>query len=91
MPIQSRNVELRIELVVRQILRRTRVQTEDYVIEKSAKGWVIASQGDCILICARRKAAEVAVRTAAQADHEHAVAVTLLFAEALPQDGSSDK
>ena len=91
MPIQSRNVELRIELVVRQILRRTRVQTEDYVIEKSAKGWVIASRGDCILICSRRKAAEVAVRTAAQADHEHAVAVTLLFAEPVPQDGSSDR
>ena len=67
------------------------MQAEDYVIEKSAKGWVIASRGDCILICARRKAAEVAVRTAAQADHEHAVAVTLLFAEAPPQDGSSDK
>jgi hypothetical protein len=56
-----------------------------------SKGWVIASRGDCILICARRKAAEVAVRTAGQADHEHAAAVTLLFAEALPQDGSSDK
>ena len=91
MPIQSRNVELRIELVVRQILRRTRVQAEDYVIEKSAKGWVIASRGDCILICSRRKAAEVAVRTAAQADHEHAVAVTLLFAEPVPQNGSSDR
>jgi hypothetical protein len=82
---------LRIELVMRQILRRKRMQTDDYVIEKSAKGWVIASRGDCILICARRKAAEVAVRTAGQADHEHAAAVTLLFAEALPQDGSADK
>ena len=40
---------------------------------------------------ARVKAAEVAVRTAAQAGHEHAVAVTLLFAEAPPQDGSSDR
>jgi hypothetical protein len=73
-----------------EILRRTRVQTEDYVIEKTAKGWVIASRGDCILICARRKAAEVAVRTAALAAHEHAVAVTLLFAEAAPGDGSSE-
>ena len=66
------------------------MQTEDYVIEKSAKGWVIASRGDCILICARRKAAEVAVRTAVLAAHEHAVAVTLLFAEAAPQDDSSE-
>ena len=65
------------------------MQTEDYVIEKSAKGWVIASRGNCILICTRRKAAEVAVRTAALAAHERAVAVTLLISKAGPQDGSS--
>jgi len=43
------------------------MQTEDYVIERSAKGWVVASRGNSILICARRKVAEVAVRTATKA------------------------
>ena len=43
------------------------MQSEDYVIEKTANGWVITSGGKSVLICARRKAAEVAVRMASQA------------------------
>jgi hypothetical protein len=43
------------------------MQSEDYVIEKTANGWVIACGGKSVLICARRKVAEVAVRAARRA------------------------